>query len=285
MSWEIECRECKTSTEYFNFCKQCWACFDCVDQCADHFCIDCYVDDPITKMKAIWERRRKPYIEYLMSTKSGHYMAIESICHSCEHAYKAIKKAIDGAEVTGDVMQHALEAVLRVQDFSCAEFSGHQYQACERPYWGRPLAREIKTLLLNPLKHEGRLPHWISITNNPKHIGFRTVSGHGTNVSPEVEFDPKDWNLGMTEDRQPYWHRDDPTPIQWSDPEIQVTYGAKSLVSQLTLGLDTMYAIFTDPHSSDLQRSWFSPAEQGQFRGNIDTNKALIVEEMKRYQQ
>ena len=78
-----------------------------------------------------------------------------------------------------------------------------------------------------------------------------------------------------------------PTPIQWSDPEIQVTYGAKSLVSQLTLGLDTVYAIFTDPHSSDLQRSWFSPAEQGQFRGRkvIVTNKALIVEKMKRYQQ
>ena len=132
-----------TSIPYKKLCNKCWSCFDCVDQCSDHHCIDCYDDDPILRMKAIWERRRKPHIEYLMSTKNGHYMALESICHSCEHAYKVIEKAKRGDEVTGDVMQHALEGILRVQDFAQTASHGHEYLTCEKPSWGRKLAREL----------------------------------------------------------------------------------------------------------------------------------------------
>ena len=281
MSWETECRECKTSKEYRNICNQCWSCFDCVDQCVDHQCIDCYDDDPIIRMKAIWERRRKPHIEYLMSTKNGHYMALESICHCCEHAYKVIEEAKLGDEVTGDVMQHALEAILRVHDFAQAASYGHEYLTCEKPCWGRKFAREIRVLLLAPLKHCGALPKWITFTNNPNYVGVSTEFGHSTNISPEVEFDPDQWELGVTEDGKPFWHKERTEPIQRSDPEVTVEYGAKSVIQILSQGLDTTYAISTDPNSSELQKSWFSHAERGKFRGDVSKQRELIAEEMK----
>ena len=277
MTWKTDCRECSTSVEHKYLCKRCWLCFDCVDQCVDQSCIDCYDDDPIVQMKAIWSRRRKPHIEKLMSTKNGHYLALESICHSCEHAYKAI----NGTETTRDVMQHALEAVLRVNDFTGAESSGHQYQSSEKPFWGRTLAREIRTLLLDPLKHEGKLPKWITFTNNPKYVGISTTFGHRTNISPEVESDPDDWHFGMTEDGRPYWHKQRTEPVQWSDPEVKVEYGAKSIIQLLSQGLDNTYDLFSDPNSSELQKSWFSHAEQGQFRGDVNRQRELIVEKMK----
>lgn len=281
MPWNMDCRVCSTSILNDKLCKKCWSCFDCVDQCSEHHCIDCYDDDPIVQMKAIWERRRKPHIELMMSTKNGHYMALESVCHSCEHAYKIITRTVFDKEVAGDVMQYALEAVLRVHDFSSAASHGDEYLASEKPCWGRSLAREVRTLLLGPLKHDGKLPEWITLTNNPNHIGVRTVHAHGTNISPEVQFDPDEWQLGMTEDGTPYWFKERTEPIQWSDPEVEVVYGAKSVTRLLSQGLDRTYTIFTDPNSPELQKSWFSPAEQGQFRGNVDKQRELIAEEIK----
>ena len=208
-------------------------------------------------------------------------MALESICHCCEHAYKVIEKAKCGVEVTDDVMQYALEAILRVHDFAQAASHGHEYLIMEKPLWGRKLAREIRVLLLAPLKHRGTLPKWITFTNNPNFLGISAESGHSTNISPEVEFDPDEWEYGETEDGTPYWYRDRTEPIQWSDPEVTVKYGAKSVIQLLSQGLDTAYAIYTDPNSSELQKSWFSHAEQGMFRGGVDKQRELTAEEMK----
>ena len=277
----MACKQCKSSKEFAHLCKRCWLCFDCVELCVDNRCIDCYEEDPIIQMKAIWERRRKPHIEYLMSTKNGHYMALESVCHSCEHAYKVIKKSMTGDDVTSNVMQHALEAMLRVHDFTNAALHGDNYVVNEKPHWGRKLAREIRVLLLDPLKHSGMLPNWITFTNNPNHVSTRSVFGHSRNITPEVEFDPDEWELGMTEDGRPYWYKKREEPIQWSDPEVEISYGAKSLVRQLILGLDSTYRIFTDPNATEQQKEWFSPAKYGQFRGEVDKQQELIVEEMK----
>ena len=283
MSWEMDCRECMTSVTYKKLCDKCWSCFNCVDQCVDSRCIDCYDDDPVVQMKAIWERRRKPHIQYLLSTKSGHYMALESVCHCCEHAYKVIEKVKCGKEQTGDVMQHALESILRVHDFAQAASHGYDYLTCEKPLWGRKFAREIREFLLNPLKHTGVLPKWITFTNSPDFVGIRTILGHSTNISPAEVFDPDEWVLGMTEDGSPYWYKDDPDPIQWSDPEVTVKYSAKSLIRMLIGGLDTAYATFTDPNSTKRQTSWFSPANQGQFRGDIDKQRTLVAADLEKH--
>ena len=232
-------------------------------------------------MKAVWEQRRKPHIEYLMSTKNGHYMALESVCHSCEHAYKVIKKGAFGEEVSGDVMQFALEAILRVHDFTKSALRGDSYKVDEKPFWGRRLAREIREFLLNPLKHNGALPKWIEFTNNPKFVGISTTTGHGRNISPEVEFDPNQWELGVTEDGKPFWYKEKTEPILWSDPEVKVKYGAKSVILLLSQGLDNSYDIFTDPKSSESQKSWFSSAKEGQYRGDIHKQRKLISNEMK----
>ena len=237
MVWENPCEQCEKTVTVFCFgCMKCW---DCVDRCSARQCIECYAEDEIIRMKAVWEQRFKPHIECIMGTRNGYNAAMILACHSCEHAYKAIRKPKSDEKY---IMQKSLESVLRLHDFSLAQEFEDIYKFDEKPHWCRQFAWEVRECM-NSLKHDGIAKAYLEREAIKYNIEIRDLLMPGIRMELEID-------KNIAQSGKP----------KWKPESRDITLLPRPIINHIISGIDKAYSVFTTEDSSHLDESWFSPA-------------------------
>ena len=202
------------------------------------------------RQRYLWETRRKPQIKSLLKVDHGQYMAIESVCHSCEHVYKTIHSEQKNKR---SVMQEALESVIRLYDHHC----GSCTKSYKKPmpgedngtftvtedimdeHHGRQLAFYIREFLRNQSSHEG----WLETTTD--------------NVSVKVLFNDENDFTRATFASSTYVDSSQQTG------EINIFIKASRVIRALIRGIDLAYETYLDSTHSSYYRHKYSPATCG----------------------
>ncbi|MDE2852534.1 MAG: hypothetical protein OXN88_00030 [Chloroflexota bacterium] len=195
----------------------------------------------------LWETRRKRPIESLLQVEDGQYMAIESLCHSCEHLYSKIYPEQIGQ---GSVMQKALESVIRLYDHHHGAFLKYteQTQADDDSqtftiiddvmdeHHGRQLAFYIREFLINRSKHES----FLETTTE--------------NVTIRVLFNDEKGPSSATFTSTTTVNQPEQTG------EINLYLKASRVIRALIRGIDLAYETYLDSSHPDQYKRKFSPA-------------------------